>query len=228
MALRVDTPPWPPYFTDMLSRSAPPSGFIEPCPPSPADRPPAGSDWVHEIKHDGYRLMARRMRLSGLARKDTSARPLQIKEPGLVRRVLPGEPDCELEVHETAVDRMDIVIVEEEPSLVRRHIIDVSQLLGSGEAAVGVIFADEGVTVINDPGGIEVIYFDAVTLRIVEVQDQVCVREVDGPCPREVTSAVVLAEEVRLQPDERVCIGSAEQGVAIWAVSKCVVAATAV
>jgi bifunctional non-homologous end joining protein LigD len=36
------------------------SGCIEPCLPSPADRPPSGPDWVHEIKHDGYRLMARR------------------------------------------------------------------------------------------------------------------------------------------------------------------------
>ena len=41
--------------------SAPPrSGFIEPCLPSPAERPPSGPEWVHEIKHDGYRLMARR------------------------------------------------------------------------------------------------------------------------------------------------------------------------
>jgi bifunctional non-homologous end joining protein LigD len=34
--------------------------FIEPCLPSPADRPPSGGNWIHEIKHDGYRLMARR------------------------------------------------------------------------------------------------------------------------------------------------------------------------
>jgi ATP-dependent DNA ligase len=34
-----------------------PSGFIEPCLPSKAARPPL---WVHEIKHDGYRLMVRR------------------------------------------------------------------------------------------------------------------------------------------------------------------------
>jgi hypothetical protein len=34
--------------------------FIEPCVPSPADRPLSGSNWIHEIKHDGYRLMARR------------------------------------------------------------------------------------------------------------------------------------------------------------------------
>jgi bifunctional non-homologous end joining protein LigD len=37
-----------------------PSGFIEPCLPSPAIRPPAGNNWIHEIKHDGFRLMARR------------------------------------------------------------------------------------------------------------------------------------------------------------------------
>jgi len=36
------------------------AGFIEPCLPSPADKPPSGSNWIHEIKHDGYRLMARR------------------------------------------------------------------------------------------------------------------------------------------------------------------------
>jgi ATP-dependent DNA ligase len=34
--------------------------FIEPCLPSPADKPPSGSNWIHEIKHDGFRLMARR------------------------------------------------------------------------------------------------------------------------------------------------------------------------
>ena len=43
----------------MLSLVAP-TGFIEPCLPSSADKPPSGPDWVHEIKHDGYRLMARR------------------------------------------------------------------------------------------------------------------------------------------------------------------------
>ena len=35
-------------------------GFIEPCLPSAAERPPSGPDWIHEIKHDGYRLTARR------------------------------------------------------------------------------------------------------------------------------------------------------------------------
>jgi bifunctional non-homologous end joining protein LigD len=35
-------------------------GFVAPCIPSLADKPPAGPDWVHEIKHDGYRLIVRR------------------------------------------------------------------------------------------------------------------------------------------------------------------------
>jgi ATP-dependent DNA ligase len=44
----------------MLSGVSSPVGFIEPCLPSPADKPPAGPRWIHEIKHDGYRMMARR------------------------------------------------------------------------------------------------------------------------------------------------------------------------
>ena len=36
------------------------SNFIEPCLPRRADKPPAGRDWIHEIKHDGFRIMARR------------------------------------------------------------------------------------------------------------------------------------------------------------------------
>ena len=34
-----------------------PVGFIEPCIPTRAYKPPAGPQWLHEIKHDGYRLI---------------------------------------------------------------------------------------------------------------------------------------------------------------------------
>ena len=34
--------------------------LIEPCLPSTAKRPPSGDGWIHEIKHDGFRIMARR------------------------------------------------------------------------------------------------------------------------------------------------------------------------
>jgi bifunctional non-homologous end joining protein LigD len=35
-------------------------GFIPPCIPTRAATPPSGPGWVHEIKHDGYRLIVRR------------------------------------------------------------------------------------------------------------------------------------------------------------------------
>jgi bifunctional non-homologous end joining protein LigD len=37
------------------------SVFIAPCIPTRAVKPPAGPGWVHEIKHDGYRLQVRRV-----------------------------------------------------------------------------------------------------------------------------------------------------------------------
>jgi hypothetical protein len=36
-----------------LGRRTPP-GFIPPCLPFPAERPPTGPGWIHEIKHDGF------------------------------------------------------------------------------------------------------------------------------------------------------------------------------
>ena len=36
-----------------------PPGFIEPCFPRPGDTAPSGSQWVHDIKHDGYRFICR-------------------------------------------------------------------------------------------------------------------------------------------------------------------------
>jgi bifunctional non-homologous end joining protein LigD len=41
----------------MTSRA---DGYIPPCIPTRAYKVPAGPDWVHEIKHDGYRLQVRR------------------------------------------------------------------------------------------------------------------------------------------------------------------------
>jgi ATP-dependent DNA ligase len=33
---------------------------LRPCLPSPSAHPPVGPGWLHEIKHDGFRLFARR------------------------------------------------------------------------------------------------------------------------------------------------------------------------
>ena len=43
----------------MLQRTLP-AGFIAPCLPTKTDKLPSGSQWLHEIKHDGYRIMVRR------------------------------------------------------------------------------------------------------------------------------------------------------------------------
>jgi bifunctional non-homologous end joining protein LigD len=41
-------------------RVNPAPGFIEPCLPTNAEVAPKGANWIHEIKHDGYRLLVRR------------------------------------------------------------------------------------------------------------------------------------------------------------------------
>jgi bifunctional non-homologous end joining protein LigD len=37
-----------------------PVGFIAPCLPTKAPTPPSGALWLHEIKHDGFRVVARK------------------------------------------------------------------------------------------------------------------------------------------------------------------------
>jgi bifunctional non-homologous end joining protein LigD len=44
----------------LRERTRPGLGIIEPCLPSPAKVPPSGPGWLHEIKHDGFRILARR------------------------------------------------------------------------------------------------------------------------------------------------------------------------
>jgi bifunctional non-homologous end joining protein LigD len=45
-------------FRRPMSRHRRPT--LEPCLPRPAKEPPAGPGWIHEIKHDGFRILARR------------------------------------------------------------------------------------------------------------------------------------------------------------------------
>src|SRR6516162_6492910 len=44
----------------LRERTRPGLGIIEPCLPSPAKAPPSGPGWLHEIKHDGFRILARK------------------------------------------------------------------------------------------------------------------------------------------------------------------------
>jgi bifunctional non-homologous end joining protein LigD len=44
----------------LRERTRPELGIIEPCLPSPAKASRSGPGWLHEIKHDRFRIMARR------------------------------------------------------------------------------------------------------------------------------------------------------------------------
>jgi len=43
----------------MLQRTLP-TGFIAPCLPTKTDKLPSGGEWLHEIKHDRFRVIARK------------------------------------------------------------------------------------------------------------------------------------------------------------------------
>jgi ATP-dependent DNA ligase len=43
----------------MLQRTLP-AGFIAPCLPMKTTKLPSGGQWLHEIKHDGFRVIARK------------------------------------------------------------------------------------------------------------------------------------------------------------------------
>ena len=43
----------------MLKRRLP-VGFVVPAQPVERKKPPTGAEWIHEIKHDGYRMIIRK------------------------------------------------------------------------------------------------------------------------------------------------------------------------
>ena len=49
-----------PWRNSPRPRTTPPPAFIQPCQPTLVAYPPAGPGWLHEMKHDGYRLIARK------------------------------------------------------------------------------------------------------------------------------------------------------------------------
>src|SRR5262249_57462316 len=46
------------YLVHMFQRTLP-AGFIAPCLPTKTDKLPSGSQWLHEIEHDGFRILPR-------------------------------------------------------------------------------------------------------------------------------------------------------------------------
>src|ERR1700730_2964814 len=67
-----------------------PAGSVAPCLPTNASRPPSGDAWLHEIKHDGIRVIARkngsRVRLYSRPGNDLTQRfPLIVEGLGRLR-----------------------------------------------------------------------------------------------------------------------------------------------
>jgi ATP-dependent DNA ligase len=63
-AAALAEPPAPCHFRCMewrtTGQAAKRPGIVEPCIPTRAAKPPVGPQWIQEIKHDGYRLIARK------------------------------------------------------------------------------------------------------------------------------------------------------------------------
>jgi hypothetical protein len=56
------------YANVIAQRASPPERLHRTLPPSSAPKPPSGPGWVHEIKLDGFRLMALKARVPDFAR----------------------------------------------------------------------------------------------------------------------------------------------------------------
>jgi bifunctional non-homologous end joining protein LigD len=67
-----------------------PARWINPCEPTAAPKPPSGPGWLHEIKHDGFRILAwrdgDRVRLLTRNANDFGERyPLVVKAIGALK-----------------------------------------------------------------------------------------------------------------------------------------------
>jgi ATP-dependent DNA ligase len=63
----------------LRERTRPGLGIIEPCLPLPAKAPPSGPGWLHEIKHDGFRIVSKR--IGSLYRSGRSPHWVKVKNP---------------------------------------------------------------------------------------------------------------------------------------------------
>ena len=72
----------------MLQRTLP-AGFIAPCLPTKTNKMPSGSQWLHEIKHDGFRIIARK---TGARVHSRPGNDLSRRFPLIVGTLAPSTP----------------------------------------------------------------------------------------------------------------------------------------
>jgi len=111
----------------LRERTRPGLGIIEPCLPSPAKAPPSGPGWIHEIKHDGFRILARRdsagVRLITRAGNDFSGRfPFPAMAVGKLQ-----VRSCLIDGEAIVCDESGLAVFD----LIRRHGALASAVLGA-------------------------------------------------------------------------------------------------
>jgi bifunctional non-homologous end joining protein LigD len=79
-----------------------PAGFIPPCLPMMAPRPPSGPVWLHEIKRDGFRIIARKDG-SGVRLYDRLGNDLTQRFP-LIVEAMAWLPSCTIDGEAVACD----------------------------------------------------------------------------------------------------------------------------
>jgi ATP-dependent DNA ligase len=83
---------------------------LEPCLPRPAKEPPAGPGWIHEIKHNGFCILARRdkdrVRLATRNGSDFTARSWRVESLSVRSCVIDGEA---IVVNEDGLSVFDIL-----------------------------------------------------------------------------------------------------------------------
>jgi bifunctional non-homologous end joining protein LigD len=111
-----------------------PAGFIAPCLPMTAPRPPEGSLWLHEIKHDGFRVIARtnggRVRLYSRQGNDLT------KRFPLIVEAMAQLPSCTIDGEAVACDdsgvpSFDLLRHRQRDDHVFLYVFDLIELAGS-------------------------------------------------------------------------------------------------
>jgi bifunctional non-homologous end joining protein LigD len=112
-----------------------PRGFVPPCLPTKAPQPPSGDTWVHEIKHDGFRVIARKdgecVRLYSRPGNDLTYRfPLIVEALARLRSrscIIDGEAVC---CDEDGMPRFDRIRYRRHDASVFLYAFDLIELSG--------------------------------------------------------------------------------------------------
>jgi bifunctional non-homologous end joining protein LigD len=119
----------------MLQRTFP-AGFIAPCLPTKTTTLPSGGQWMHEIKHDGFRIIARksngRVRLYSRPGNDFTRRfPLIVEALARLRSRAPASSMVAVACDDNGVASFDLVRHHRANDSVFLYAFDLIELNGA-------------------------------------------------------------------------------------------------